>query len=157
MAKAPRNSSSDQGDLFQHLAALSALEAQGAQDLDIGLELRGALNTAIRAAKRHGWSRERIVERMNLCLPDAERAVTKRQLDAWTAASKEFHEFPARYLPAFCWATQCDEPARVLASAIGFDLVDARERLALQLGQARVDRARLSREERELLGKLLNR
>ena len=102
MANGRKNFSSIQGDLFQQLAEQSALEAQQAQDLDINLELMGAINQAIREGKQRGLSRERIVERMNFCLPDLERSITLRQLNAWTAQSKEYHEFPARYLPAFC-------------------------------------------------------
>jgi len=91
---------------------------------------------------------------MNLCLPNLPRALTKRQIDAWTAASKEYHEFPVRYLPAFCWATQSEQPLRIAAQALGFDLVDEREQVAMRLGQMRVDKARLSREERDLITKL---
>lgn len=150
MAKRREKFTSIQGDLFQRLAEQDALEAMTAQDLDVGPELMGALHLAIREAKKRGLSRERVVERMNLCLPDMERPVTLRQLNAWTAASKEFHEFPARYLPAFCWATGSIAPLLVLAKAIGHDLVDSRDLRALELGTKLVDRARLSRDINEI-------
>lgn len=153
MAKRRAFSTSVQGDLFQQLEE-PALAAQRAQDLDIGPELLGAVNQAIRLAKRDGLSRERIVERMNLCLPDAERPVTLRQLNAWTAQSKEFHELPARYLPALCWATGSLLPLLTLAQALGQDLADRRDQAALELGQKLVHQARLGRDVK-LLKKLL--
>ncbi|HVT35744.1 MAG TPA: hypothetical protein VHE37_09170 [Nevskiaceae bacterium] len=142
--------SSAQGDFFQRLEEAPPTAA----DLDIGLELLGAINTAIREAKGRGMSRDRIVERMNDLLPDAPKQITKRQLDAWTAQSKEHHEFPARYLPAFCAATDCELPLRVLAQAIGRELVHARDLAAKRLGENIIERARLKREERDLARQL---
>lgn len=150
MAKRGQNFSSIQPDLFQQLAEQDALEALSAHDLDIGPELMGALNLAIREAKKRGLSRERIVERMNMCLPDIEKKITLRQLNAWTAQSKEYHEFPARYLPALCWATGSIVPLLVLAQAIGHELVDARDQAALALGQKLVAQAQISRDINQL-------
>lgn len=150
MVKRRKLISSIQGDLFQQLAEQTALEAQQAQDLDINLELMGAINQAIREAKQRGMSRERIIDRMNLCLPDLERGITLRQLNAWTAQSKEYHEFPARYLPAFCWATGSVLPLLMLAQAIGHDLVDRRDQVALELGQKLVAQAQLTRDVNSL-------
>ncbi len=146
MAKRQPKSSSVQADLFQRLAEQDALEAQQAQDLDIHLEFMGAIAQAIREAKKRGLSRERIVERMNLCLPELEKPITLRQVNSWTAASKEYHEFPARYLPAFCWATGSVLPLLVLARAMNHDLVDRRDQVALELGQKLVAQAQLGRE-----------
>lgn len=139
-------SSTNQGDLFQRLEAPAA----PAVDLDIHFELLGALTHAIREAKARGLSRARIVDAMNRLLPDLEDPVTERQLNAWTAASKEHHHFPARYLAAFCAATECDLPLRTLANALGLDLVDGREAAAKRLGESLVQSARLKREQREL-------
>lgn len=129
-----------QPDLFQQVQA----EAPQPVDLDVNLELLGAISHALREAKQRGLSRERVVDRMNEMLP--ERGITKRQLDAWTAFSQEHKEFPARYLPAFCFATGCDLPLRVLAQPIGRDLVDARELAAKRLGENLIETARLARE-----------
>lgn len=148
MAKPSQKFSSVQPDLFQQLEAPAMSET--AYDLDVNLELMGALNQTIREAKRRGLSRERIVERMNLCLPDLDRRITLRQLNSWTAASKEYHEFPARYLPAFCWATGSILPLLVLAQSINHDLVDLRDQVALELGQKLVAKAQLSREVSQL-------
>ncbi|MGQ0622754.1 MAG: hypothetical protein ACT4QA_23095 [Panacagrimonas sp.] len=141
LAKPAPASSSAQPDLFQQLSAPAPTPANA--DLDIGPELLGAINTALRLARTSGMSRDRIVDRMNELLPD--QAITLRQLNAWTAQSKEFHEFPARYMPAFCAATDCDLPLRVLAQAYGRDLIDAREATAKQLGETQIEIARLRR------------
>jgi hypothetical protein len=132
--------SGDQRDLFERLE-VPAIEDQAAVDLDIGPELTGAINTAIRNAKAKGLSRERIVDQMNQLMPDLPKSITKRQLDCWTAGSVDYSEFPARYLAAFCRVTGCEQPLRLLAQVIGFDLVDARERLIKELGEAEMHAA----------------
>lgn len=119
-------------------------------DLDIHFELLGAINTALRQARSDGMSRQRIVDAMNTLLPEMQHPITLRQLNAWTAASKEYSEFPARYLPAFCAATDCELPVRVLAQAITHELVDACEFAAKQLGETQIEAARLRRAARAL-------
>ena len=112
----------------------------------------GAINQAIREARQAGNGRERLVDRMNLAL--GADLITKRQLDSWTANSKEQHRFPLEYLAAFCWATGSDAPLRVLASALGYDLVAAREAAAMRLGEMQLEQARLRRESGALLKQL---
>jgi hypothetical protein len=146
--------SDHQADLFPELTRPPVMDSANARDLDIGPELLGALNTALRAARDRGLSRERVIERANQCLPEAGKALTKRQLDCWTAVSREHHELPARYLPAICWATGSDEPLRVLARALGYDLVDAREAAAKRLGEAHVAISGLRREVAALTRRL---
>lgn len=144
LAGATAGFSSDQADLFQQLAEPATPTAPA--DLDLGPELLGAIHTALRLARGKGISRERVVDAMNRLLPELDRKITLRQLNAWTATSKEFHEFPARYLPAFCVATDCDLPQRVLAQAVGLDLVDARESAAKALGETQIQIGRLRRQ-----------
>jgi hypothetical protein len=91
---------------------------------------------------------------MNLVLPELEKPITIRQFYAWTAFSKEYSEFPARFIPAFCAATNCDLPQRVMAQAIQRDLMDAREKAAQMLGENLIEDARLARQRRELKGLL---
>lgn len=152
MAKSTKPFTSIQPDMFQQLAEVTALEAQGAQDLDINLELMAATKHALREARQLGFGRERIVERMNLCLPEADKKdqVTLRQLNAWTAHSKEYHNMPARYLPAFCWATQSLMPLMALIQPLGYDLVDGREQLVAELGSKLLDQAKARRDIKRL-------
>lgn len=152
-AKTGADFSSVQPDLFKQLET-PVLESVSAPELDIGPELMGAINSALRAARKCGYGRERVVERMNLALPDSERPITLRQLNAWTAASKEFHEFPLRYVAAFCWATGSDLPLRTLSNSMGYDLVDSREQAAKRLGETHLEVARLKREQKHLQGAL---
>lgn len=144
------HSAPNQGDLLAALDQPAVIDSPNAADLDIGPELLGAMNTAIREARSRGLSRERIVDRMNLALPERAKAVTLRQLNAWTATSAEFHEIPARYMPAFCWATSSDAPLRVIANVLGLDLADRREAAAQRLGDNLVAEVRLKRERRVL-------
>lgn len=150
VVKTNKSFTSNQVDIFQRLAEETALEAADAIDMDIGPELQGAINYGIREAKKNGLSRERIVERMNMCLPDLEKPITLRQLNAWTAQSKEFSEFPARWLPAFSWACNCTLTIQVLAQTINHDLVDRREKMAMELGKTLVQKANLERKTKEL-------
>ncbi|MDD5272185.1 MAG: hypothetical protein PHU14_05650 [Methylovulum sp.] len=150
MAKHHQNFTSDQVDIFHRLSQEPTLEAANDADLDIGPELQGALNATIRNAKKYGYSRERIVERMNQCLPKIGKPITVRQLNAWTAHSKEFSEFPARWLPAFCRACNCTSAIRVLAQAVSHDLVDQRGQLALELGYGLVKKRALDRRTKQL-------
>lgn len=144
-----RRFSSEQGDLFQQLREPEPVGA-AAVDLDLGDELRGAISGAIRRARQRGLSRERIVDAMNLRLPELPRPITPRQLDAWTAASKEFSEFPLRYIAAFCAAVDDISPLVVVLTSLGLEAVDARDAKALRLGELTVRAAALSREARVL-------
>lgn len=154
MAQRQSDFTSDQPDLFQHLETPALAGPNNAPPLDLERELIGAMCAAMREARRlHGWGRDQIVDRMNLCLDGASR-VTRRQLDAWMAASKEYHRAPAAWLPAFCWATQCLAPLHVLLHPLGLEAADARDQHALRLGQINLTRAQLAREERALRAKL---
>lgn len=150
LAKRPRKFHPNQGDLFQRLEQPAVIGRANAPDLQIGPELLGALNTALRHARSLGYGRERVVDRMNQALPGMHKPITLRQLNSWTAESKEYHEFPLRYLAALGWATECEEPLRVVARSLGFDLVDAREAAAKRLGEAHLEAVRARREIADL-------
>lgn len=150
LAKRRERFSANQGDLFRRLET----EPVPGADLDVNFELLGAVTACLREARNRGLSRERVVDRMNALLPEADRPITKRQIDCWTANSKEYSEFPARYIPAFCAAVDSPLPILVLARAIGRELVDAREAQAKRLGEAQVEAARLKREALRLVKEL---
>lgn len=152
--KSAPNFSAIQGRLFDDLAGPAVVGRANAPALNVWPELLGEISRALREARDAGLSRERIVDRMNAALPDEPRPMTKRQLDAWTASSKEEHRFPLEYLPAFCWATCTSEPLRVLARLLGYELVDARERAAKRLGETQIEIARLRREAGDITRKL---
>lgn len=141
----------NQGALFPTLD--QPWDAGDAPTLDLGAELLGALCGALREARDRGLSRERIVDRMNLCLaPD--QHVTLRQLNLWTAPSADGKRFPAEYLAAFCWATGSMAPFAVLLAPIHHEPIDRRDQLAVELGRAEVEAARLRRAAGELRKRL---
>lgn len=138
----------NQLDIFQQLET-SPLEHENAPDLDLSTELRGAMNKALREGKGRGQSRDHIVDRMNLCLPK-EHHITKRKLDAWLAKSKEDHNTPAAWLPAFCWATNSIYPFLVLLEPLGFDVADQRDRLVAELGQTLIKKSQATRQANQI-------
>lgn len=155
MAKTQKRITSKQLDIFQQLED-DPIETINADDLDMHYELLGAIKAAIKEARRQGLSRERIVERMNQCMPELDKPITLRQLNAWTAKSKEHSEFPACYIPAFCWATHCDMPLRVLANALLLDLADQRIQLATKLGENLLQQAELRKTHQHIKNILEN-
>lgn len=140
-------------DLFQQLET-PTFDNENAPPLSLSQELRGAMASAMREARKHyGYSREIVIDRMNFCLEKEDR-VTVRKLNAWMATSKEDHHTPAAWLPAFCWATQTIAPIQALINPIDFEAVDIRDRYALRLGNLQIEKSQLSREERSLKNKL---
>ena len=157
MAKNQQNFSSVQSELFQQLEQPNCeIEFDECADLDYQAELRGALATALKLARRRGMSRELVVDEMNRLLPElpANKRITKRKLDSWLATSKEDHEFPARFIGAFCAATKCDLPLRIMAHSIRMDLSDPRELMAQEYGEIEIKRALLARQARVLKSRL---
>lgn len=146
-------SAGEQGELFERLAEPSVIGRTNAPCLDIWGELLGAIHHALREARENGITRDRVVDRMNLAV-QCKPPITKRQLDCWTANSREDRHFPLEYLPAFCWAVGSDFPLRVLAGTLGFDLVDAREAAIKRLGETHIQIGRLKREQGGLFRKL---
>ena len=145
-------SDEDQPDLFQKFGATPDYLSANAPFLDIEQEFLGAITACIRAARDKGLSRDRIVERMNLCLADPENPtpiVTKRQLNGWTATSQEYRLFPAIYLPAFIWACTGNlQPLNVLSGPLGLVVVNRREQDAMELGRIAMAKAKNSKDER---------
>lgn len=153
MAKRTEKFTVNQTDIFHDLEN-SPLE-QEYVDLDITLELRGAVAQALKIAERRGISRQRMVDELNALMPHLnQRKITLRKINAWMAQSKEDYPIPAYVIPAICVATQCDLPLRVMANEIGFDLSDQRERLAQELGQAELERVATSKRIRTIKNKL---
>ncbi|TEB10653.1 hypothetical protein [Pelotomaculum propionicicum] len=101
---------------------------------NISNQLRAELSEGLR---KSGLSRYEVAGRMSE-LMDTE--ITKSQLDSWTAESKEYHRFPAEYLPAFCAATGHKEPLRIMARLVQCHLLESEEALLAELG--RIDQAK---------------
>lgn len=144
----------NQPDLFQHLDAAPLGAQSDAPDLTLNVELIAALRAALRDARAlYGYSRERVVDRMNACL-DRTDQVTVRQLNAWTAVSQEKKNFPSAWLPAFCWATRSLGPFQALLHPLGFEPADQADRMAQRLGELELECARLRRERTHIKHRL---
>ncbi|MFW2440922.1 MAG: hypothetical protein ACN4GR_16320 [Arenicellales bacterium] len=148
--------SGEQPDLFRQLEDHTpALHADNAPDFDLEDSLRITIKEMLRDARnRYGLSRDRIVERINLCLPETNH-ITTRKLNAWSAGSKEDHPVPAWVLPALCWACHGNmSPMSLLSNVLGLHLIDETEYLAAQLGRAVTDKAAAAKTEKLIKAKL---
>lgn len=101
--------------LFDLLQAAQELRPQESSEGSLNVQTR-LCHALTNAVKTSGLSRWEIAGRMSHLLGTE---ITKFQLDAWTAESKEGHRFPAEYLPAFCVATSCREPLQILTDGAG--------------------------------------
>ncbi len=155
MDRAGKSFTSEQPDLFQQLAQVEPeYRAANAPDLDVRDKLRVFLRESAKLAQKHGVSRERVVERMNLCLPDGP-SITPRQLNGWLATSAEDRPFPAEMLPAYIWATHGNlAPLEVLTGALGLFVMDEQEAIAAELGETILNKSRLAHRERNLRKRL---
>jgi len=122
---------SGQGSFFDKIERLEP----GA--LNVSLPFRGALSAALRRCKN---SRYQVAAMMS---EQAEADISKTMLDAYTAESKEYHRFPAEWLPAFKAATGNAEPMIILAEASDCKLLTEEEAVYAEI-------ARLERQEEEI-------
>jgi len=113
--------------------------------MNISSQLRTELSEGLR---KSGLSRYEVAGRMSELI-DIE--ITKSQLDSWTAESKEFHRFPAEYLPAFCAVTSHKEPMRLMARLIQCHLLESEEALLAELGRINQAKRDLARQEKAVL------
>lgn len=113
---------------------------------DLSTEIPGALDDSntvrgllVDAIRKSGKSREHIAEAMSFAL---NREITVRQINAWTAESREDYRFPAEYDRAFCYATGDDRLLRVRAELAGYRVITATEFELLELGRQYLIRQR---------------
>ena len=75
--------------------------------------------------------------------------ITKTMLDSWTAESKEFHRFPAIFLPAFCVAVGSSGILDFLGRKSGVFVLPGEEALRSEIQKLK--------EERDKLGKRIKK
>lgn len=142
----------NQPTLFDFGLGLSVDEvATQPGSFNISSQIRAELSEGLR---RSGFSRFEVAARMSELI-DTE--ITKSQLDSWTAESKEYHRFPAEYLPAFCYVTGHKEPLRLIAKLVQCHLLESKEALLAEIGridQAKRDLTRREKAVRELYERL---
>lgn len=115
---------------------------QAPGSFNISCRLRSELSEGL---KRSMMSRYEVAAQMSELLG---LEVTKSQLDSWTAESKEYHRFPAEYLPAFCQVTGYKEPIRMMARLIQCYLLESEEALLAELGRIDQIKRDLSKKEK---------
>jgi hypothetical protein len=112
-------------DLISRLQDHSANPGPGS--LNIQYQLRGIISECIKRCPLTRWE---IAGSMSALL---NQEVSKYMLDTWTAESKEYHRFPAEYLPAFCQTVGSYEPLRFLAEKAGVFLLPGPEALRAEI------------------------
>lgn len=127
-------------DLFE--VPVPLLATPGA--LSVGPALRGLLSDLL---KRCPMSRFEVAARMSELTGEH---ISKHQLDAWTAESREGWRFPLEYLPALEEAIHTHEVTAWVANLRGARLSVGREALETQLGKVAQMRDELARQERAL-------
>lgn len=110
--------------------------------LVVGPRLRAALSSALRQCP---FDRYEVASHMSRLL---NRNISKDQVDAWTAESKDGHRIPAEYIPAFCQATGSVEPLRLLADVTDCFLLESEDALKAELGRISIERRELTRRDR---------
>jgi len=147
MSKARRkiDTGPKQRSLFDVLLEAKKAEGQGLEEgaLECSARLRAALNAAFRDCP---LSRHQVAGEMSHLLG---RTVTKAQLDAWTAESKEGHRFPAEYLPAFCRAVRSHRPLEILAEAAGCFALPGPDALRAEIKKLDEEQKRISARKRQ--------
>ena len=102
-----------------------------------GLNVRYRLQAIItETIKRCSLTRWEIAGKMSSLL---NQEISKYMLDTWTAESKEYHRFPAEYLPAFCQAVGSYEPLRFLAEMAGVFVLPGQEALRSEIRKIEED------------------
>jgi len=141
----PKSSSKIDGQysLFDLITTFHKSPGPGPGGLNIQYEFQGIITQCI---KRCPLSRWQIAGRMSELL---NQEITKYMLDSWTAESKEYHRFPAEYLPAFCEAVGSFEPLRILAEKANVFVVPGPEALRAEIRRLEEEIKRLQKERQK--------
>ncbi len=117
----------------------------GPGSLNVQYQLQAVISECI---KRCPLSRWEIAGRMSALL---NQEITKYMLDTWTAESKEYHRFPAEYLPAFCQAVDSYEPLRLLAEKAGVFVLPGPEALRAEIKRIEEEIKKLQKQRQKRL------
>jgi len=112
--------------------------------LNIDLQIRELITQAL---KRTKLSRYEVAGKMSELLA---KEITKAQIDAWSAESKEGHRFPLSYLPAFCEATGDTTIMKFIAEKCGGFYIENEEAIYTELGRIEQVKKELTEKEKFL-------
>lgn len=120
---------------------------------DIDSQFRAAISEALKGCP---LSRYQVAARMSELVGSE---ITKAMLDSWTAESKEGHRFPAIFLPAFCEATGCSEPLKLMGRLVGVFILPGPEalRAEIQRIEEEINRKQIEKRKRLMFLKEIER
>lgn len=119
--------------------------------LAFGLPLRGLLSEMLKSCP---LSRSEVAARMSELTGES---ITKHQLDAWTAESREGWRFPLEYLPAFEVAVESTVLTAWVASIRGGKVLMGKEAIDAEIGKLdrlREDAARKIKQLKVAMGEM---
>jgi len=147
MAKLKQRIDSRQASLFDILKNYQQenIISRPAGSFDIDRQLRGAVSEALKHCPLSRWQ---VAARMSEMTG---HEITKAMLDSWTAESKEDHRFPAIFLPAFCEATGCSEPLKMMGKLVGMFILPGPEALRAEIRRFEEEIIRNQKEKHKRL------
>lgn len=117
-------------NLFEVIEKLNGSDSsQKSGCMDIGSSIRAYITQALKTSP---LSRYQVAARMSELLG---KDITKAQLDAFSAESKDGHRFPLEYLPAFVDATGDRSLLHLIADKTSGYYIENADALRLELGR----------------------
>jgi len=149
----PRKKIDGQYSLFELITRLKQPTDPAPGSLNIQHQLQGIITQCV---KRCPLSRWQIAAQMSELL---NQDISKYMLDTWTAESKEYHRFPAEYLPAFCKAVGSVEPLRILGEKAGVFVLQGPEALRADIKklEEQIKELQKERQKRQIFLKEMER
>jgi len=111
--------------------------------LNIDIEFRELISQSLKECR---YSRYIVAGKMSE-LTGVE--ITKTMLDSWTAESKEYHRFPAIFLPAFCVVTSTLNPLDFLSQKAGGFVLPGEDALRAETQALKEERNRINKKIRK--------
>jgi len=133
----------DQYSLFDLISRLQERSNPPGGSLNIQYQFQAVISDCIKGCTLSRWE---IAGRMSALI---NQEISKYMLDTWTAESKEYHRFPAEYLPAFCQAVDSYEPLRFLAEKAGVFMLPGPEALRSEIKKIEEEIKKLQKQRQK--------
>jgi len=143
--KPARKKADKQYSLLELISRLNTPADSAPGSLNVQYQLQGIISECI---KRCTLSRWEIAGRMSALV---NQEISKYMLDTYTAESKDYHRFPAEFLPAFCRAVGSYEPLRFLAEKAGVFVLPGQEALRAEIKKIEEDIRKLQKQRQKRL------
>jgi hypothetical protein len=119
--------------------------------LNVGLAVRHLLSDLLKASTHHRFEIAALMSEL------VGHEISKHQLDAWTAESREGWRFPLEYLPAFEVACETHRITTWLADLRGCKVLVGKEALDAEIGKLerlKEEAARKIRQLKQAMGEM---